>query len=275
MKIYDFVGAPNPKKLRVYLAEKGLHIPIEPVDIISGQNRTPEFLRKNPLGGLPVLELDDGTHLTESLAIIEYFEELHPDPPMIGTKPLERAQVRALERIAEIGVMSAVGTIFQNTHPFMAGRIKQSPEAAENARNRLTASLRVLDAELAERPVRRRRPPDDCGLHPVRGARLRRVRPGADRPRVQERRALARRVQETPERRGVGALRGRRGPRGPVSRLRGRLLLSPTESREIPTEPRRPSGGPPLSVLGLRPCARYDATCQVLVRGGPVREHAC
>jgi len=152
MKIYDFVGAPNPKKLRVYLAEKGLHIPIEPVDIISGQNRTPEFLRKNPLGGLPVLELDDGTHLTESLAIIEYFEELHPDPPMIGTKPLERAQVRALERIAEIGVMSAVGTIFQNTHPFMAGRIKQSPEAAENARNRLTASLRVLDAKLAEHP---------------------------------------------------------------------------------------------------------------------------
>ena len=152
MKIYDFVGAPNPKKLRVYLAEKGLHIPIEPVDIISGQNRTPEFLRKNPLGGLPVLELDDGTHLTESLAIIEYFEELHPDPPMIGTKPLERAQVRALERIAEIGVMSAVGTIFQNTHPFMAGRIKQSPEAAENARNRLNASLRVLDAKLAEHP---------------------------------------------------------------------------------------------------------------------------
>jgi glutathione S-transferase len=152
MKIYHFVGAPNPKKLRVYLAEKGLQIPLEAVDIVSGQNRTPEFLRKNPLGGLPVLELDDGTYLTESLAIIEYFEELHPEPPMIGTDPLERARVRALERIAELGVMSSVGTVFQNTHPFMAGRVKQSPEAAENARNRLSASLRVLDAKLAARP---------------------------------------------------------------------------------------------------------------------------
>ena len=78
MKVYDFPGAPNPKKLRVYLAEKGIKVPIETVDIVSGKNRTPEFLRKNPLGGLPVLELDDGSCLTESLAIIEYFEELNP-----------------------------------------------------------------------------------------------------------------------------------------------------------------------------------------------------
>jgi len=66
MKIYDFVGAPNPKKLRVYLAEKGLRIPFEPVNIVTGENRKPEFLAKNPLGGLPVLELDDGSRLTES-----------------------------------------------------------------------------------------------------------------------------------------------------------------------------------------------------------------
>ncbi|HYC23206.1 MAG TPA: glutathione S-transferase N-terminal domain-containing protein, partial [Candidatus Bathyarchaeia archaeon] len=108
MKIYDFVGAPNPKKLRVYLAEKGISVRLEPVDIITGANRKPEFLAKNPLGGLPVLELDDGTHLPESLAIIEYFEELHPTPPMIGSTPLERARVRALERIAELGVLGRV-----------------------------------------------------------------------------------------------------------------------------------------------------------------------
>ena len=65
MKIYDFAGAPNPRKLRVYLAEKGLKIPFESVDLMSGQNRTPEFLKKNPLGGLPVLEFDDGTCLSE------------------------------------------------------------------------------------------------------------------------------------------------------------------------------------------------------------------
>lgn len=151
MKLYDFAGAPNPKKVRVYLAEKGIQVPIEPVDIITGQNRTPEFLKKNPLGGLPVLELDDGTVLTESLAMIEYFEELHPDPPMIGSTPLERANVRRLERISELGVLANVAAIFQNTHPFMAGRLKQSPEAAENARGRLAANLEVLDAEIGQK----------------------------------------------------------------------------------------------------------------------------
>src|SRR5262245_9217439 len=127
MKLYVFALAPNPRKVLVYLKEKGIELPMETVDIMQGKNRTPEFLAKNPLGGLPVLELDDGSHLAESLAIIEYLEELHPTPPMIGTSPLERARVRELERIAEIGVMSAVGAVFQNTSPFFAGRIKQSP----------------------------------------------------------------------------------------------------------------------------------------------------
>ena len=86
MKLYDFVGAPNPKRVRVYLAEKGLKVPTQQVNILSGENRAPEFLAKNPMGGLPVLELDDGTYLPESLAIIEYLEDLHPTPPMIGTR---------------------------------------------------------------------------------------------------------------------------------------------------------------------------------------------
>jgi glutathione S-transferase len=151
MKLYDFAGAPNPKKVRVYLAEKGLQVPTEQVDIITGQNRSPEFLKKNPLGGLPVLELDDGTILTESLAIMEYFEELHPNPPMIGGSPLERAKVRRLERVIELGVLSNIGTIFQNTHPFMAGRLKQSADAAENARTRLAANLKVIDAAIGDK----------------------------------------------------------------------------------------------------------------------------
>jgi glutathione S-transferase len=152
MKLYDFVGAPNPKKVRVYLAEKGIKVPTEQVSIVTAQNRTPEFLKKNPLGGLPVLELDDGSFLPESLAIIEYFEELHPTPPMIGTTPLERARVRALERVAELGVLNSVATIFQNTHPFMAGRFKQVPEAAENARTRLAVNLKVMNDAIGGRP---------------------------------------------------------------------------------------------------------------------------
>ena len=152
MKLYDFAGAPNPKKLRTYLAEKGITVPSVQVNIITGENRTPEFLKKNPLGGLPVLELADGSHLTESLAIIEYFEELHPTPPMLGSTPIERARVRALERIAEIGVLMRVGTIFQNTHPFMAGRIKQSADTAESARTQLAAALTVIDERIGENP---------------------------------------------------------------------------------------------------------------------------
>jgi glutathione S-transferase len=150
MKLYDSNIAPNPKKVRVYLKEKDLELPVVPVDLLKGENRTPEFLTKNPLGGLPVLELDDGTHLTESLAIIEYLEDLHPNPPMIGTTPLERARVRELERICELGVLGSIATIFQNTSPFFAGRVKQTAEAADNARLRLGNALRVLDARLAQ-----------------------------------------------------------------------------------------------------------------------------
>src|SRR2546427_7481104 len=152
MKLYVFPMAPNPRRLLVYLGEKGLQIPREDVDIMSQKNRTPEFLKKNPLGGLPVLELDDGSHLTESLAIIEYLEDLHPTPPMIGTTPLERARVRELERICELGVLSPVAQYFQNTHPFMAGRFKQSPDAAENAKTRLATCLKVLDAVIDKKP---------------------------------------------------------------------------------------------------------------------------
>jgi len=152
MKMYDFVGAPNPKKVRVYLAEKGIKVPCEQVNIMTGDNRQPDFLAKNPAGGLPVLELDDGSHLSESLAIMEYLEELHPNPPMIGTTPQERAQVRSIERYAELGVLSRVGTIFQNTSPFLAGRLKQVPEAAESAKGMLDASLAVLDAKIGSNP---------------------------------------------------------------------------------------------------------------------------
>jgi glutathione S-transferase len=99
-----------------------------------------------------VLELDDGSYLPESLAIMEYFEELHPQPPMIGTTPVERARTRSIERIAELGVLGPVATVFQNTHPFMAGRLKQSPDAAENARNRLQGALQVLDNTIGANP---------------------------------------------------------------------------------------------------------------------------
>ena len=151
MKIYDFRGAPNPKKLRIYLAEKGIEVPFEEVSIPDGATRRPEFLAKNPLGGLPVLELDDGTCYAESLAIIEYFEELHPEPPMIGTTPQERLKVRGIERVCELGVLMQVGAILQNSHPFFASRVsKQSTDVVERSRRFLNNSLKYLDAQIGD-----------------------------------------------------------------------------------------------------------------------------
>lgn len=108
MKIHDFPMAPNPRKLRVYLKEKGIEIPFAMVNLVHGEQKSPEFLEMNPLGNTPVLELDDGSFLTESLAIIEYLEELHPEPSMWGATPLERAKARRLERIADVGLLSRV-----------------------------------------------------------------------------------------------------------------------------------------------------------------------
>lgn len=151
MKLYDFGPAPNPRRLRVYLAEKGLSVPRVEVSLLAGQQRTPEFLAVNPMGSLPVLELDDGTVLTESGAIIEYFEELHPEPPMLGTTPLERALARRLDRIAEVSVLFRVARYFHATLALLPGATK-SPELAAWALADLPKGLSVLDGELAGRP---------------------------------------------------------------------------------------------------------------------------
>src|SRR6202040_1266661 len=84
MKIYDFTQAPNPRRVRVFLAEKGLTVPYEQINIGTADNRKPEFLKINPMGTLPVLELDDGTRIAESVAICRYFEETKPEPPLMG-----------------------------------------------------------------------------------------------------------------------------------------------------------------------------------------------
>src|SRR6185503_16232025 len=94
MKLYDEnMPAPNPRKVRIYLAEKGITVPTERVRMMKREHKAPEFLAKNSLGQLPVLELDDGTFLSESVAICRYFEEMMPEPPLFGRSTLERAQV--------------------------------------------------------------------------------------------------------------------------------------------------------------------------------------
>jgi glutathione S-transferase len=167
MRIYDFVGAPNPKKVRIYLAEKGLEIERVPVDVIQGQNRGSEFREKNPMAGLPVLELDDGRCFSESLAIIEYLEELHPDPPMIGATAEERLHVRMVERICEISIMVPLAQWIWNTNPFFAQRIRQSADAAQFGLERFHKNLHKLDGYVGDAPfVAGQRPSiADCTLY--------------------------------------------------------------------------------------------------------------
>jgi glutathione S-transferase len=149
MKLYDFPLAPNPRRLRIFLAEKGLEIPRVTLDLREGDQRRPDFLAMNPHGSLPVLELDDGTVLTESEAIIEYLEELHPEPPMLGRSPLERAKTRRLERLCEIAVLSRAALYVHAVLAPLPGA-KPNPALAEWARGDLPRGLAILEAEVGE-----------------------------------------------------------------------------------------------------------------------------
>lgn len=145
MKLYGFSFAPNPRKVLTYLREKGIPFEYVHVDLPGGEHRRPPFSEKNPMQGLPIVELEGGRILTESLAIIEYLEELHPEPAMIGTDPLSRHHVRAMERLCEASVLARVGRIFRNSHPLFAGP-DQIPAVAEQARRELPDVLAKLGA---------------------------------------------------------------------------------------------------------------------------------
>jgi len=151
MKLYDSAMAPNPRRVRIFLAEKGITVPVEQVDIGKAVNRQPPFLAKNPLGGLPVLELDDGTFIAESVAICRYFEETQPKPPLMGTDAKDRALVEMWQRRMELELFRNVTGTFQNTHAFFKGRIPQVPEYGEVCRDAARKRLAWLDGELAGR----------------------------------------------------------------------------------------------------------------------------
>lgn len=152
MKLYNSSTAPNPRRVRVFLAEKGIVVPVEEVDIVKAVNRGAEFRKKNPMGTLPVLELDDGTFLAESVAICRYFEELQPEPRLMGTDVKDRALVDMWDRRMEFEVLMATMGAFRYRHEFFKGRIEQSPEFAEICRRQAITSLAWLDSELASRP---------------------------------------------------------------------------------------------------------------------------
>jgi glutathione S-transferase len=151
MKIYDSATAPNPRRVRIFVAEKAIDVAYEQVDITTEENRSPEFRQKNPMGTLPVLELDDGTCIAESVAICRYFEETHPQPPLMGVDARDRAIVEMWNRRMELEVANPIMQVFRNTHPFFKGRIPQVPEFGETCRKAAEQRLAWLDEVLADR----------------------------------------------------------------------------------------------------------------------------
>ena len=152
MKIYEFTQAPNPRRVRIFLAEKGITVPLVQVNIAAGENRKPEFLKINPMGGLPVLELDDGTHIAESVAICRYFEETHPNPPLMGTDAKDKAVIEMWNRRMELNLFGPAGRAFQHTNELFKGRIKQFPDYGAAQRETVTQQIQWLDAQLGNRP---------------------------------------------------------------------------------------------------------------------------
>ena len=151
MLLYQDPRAPNPRRVRVFLAEKGVAYDTIEVLIADKAHQTPEFRKKNPIALLPVLELADGRVLRESIAICRYVEELHPEPNLFGADAWERAQVEMWNRHAELELLWPIAQIFRNTNKFWEGKIKQAPEFAAIMREHLGERLDWLETELGRR----------------------------------------------------------------------------------------------------------------------------
>lgn len=151
MKLYTYPGAPNPRRVHIYLAEKGIRMPFETVDIMKRENREPAFIENvNSMGGLPVLELDDGSHVAESVAICRYFEVGHPDPPLFGSSAKEQAIVEMWIRRIELNFMFPVGMVWIHGSPLTKAVVERQIEAvAEQNRGVVRRYYDFLDRHLA------------------------------------------------------------------------------------------------------------------------------
>jgi glutathione S-transferase len=152
MKLFDGGRAPNPRRVRIFLAEKGISVPLVPVDMAALEHKKEAISSRNPLMRLPVLELDDGTILTETIAICRYFEEMQPQPVLFGTGALGKAVVEMWQRRVEFNLFGAVAAAFRHIHPAMKEwEIPQVPEWGEVNKPKAIDFMRNLDRELATR----------------------------------------------------------------------------------------------------------------------------
>jgi glutathione S-transferase len=151
MKLYNHPVAPNPRRVRIFAAEKGIKLPIEDVDLLAGQNRTPEFLKKNSSGAVPVLELDDGSYLSESVAICRYLEGLHQEPNLFGRDLREQVEIERWNRRMEFELSASISDVVRNTSGVFRGLFKQFPEYGEAHRPVVEQRLERMDRELRGR----------------------------------------------------------------------------------------------------------------------------
>ena len=158
MKLYDCATAPNPRRVRMFLAEKNLTIAVVQIDLRGGEHLKPEYAAINPFRTVPVLELDDGTRIAESVAICRYFEDIHPEPPLLGSDAKSRALVEMWNRRMEHDGLFAAGEAFRNAAPGLKDRalagvdepVEQIPALAERGRASMARFFRRLDQRLAE-----------------------------------------------------------------------------------------------------------------------------
>ncbi|MFZ4687112.1 MAG: glutathione S-transferase family protein [Hyphomonadaceae bacterium] len=153
MKLYNApMPAPNPRRVRIFLAEKKIELPLVEVSIMTGDIKKPEHLARDPLGQLPTLELDDGTFLSETVAICRYLESLYPDPPLFGRNALETARIDMLTRRVEFQIGTPAGMFWRHAHPFTARVVvPQYTEFGESNRAHYERGLGWADKELAGR----------------------------------------------------------------------------------------------------------------------------
>jgi glutathione S-transferase len=151
MKLHDKRHAPNPRRVRIFLAEKGIAVPTVQVDLTKREQKSEAMKRLNSLGSIPVLELDDGDGIAESVAICRYFEELHPEPALFGSGAKGRAQVEMWTRRMELGMLMPVAQVWIHGSPYTAKLLKQIPEAAAFNREVVARFLGWLDRELEGR----------------------------------------------------------------------------------------------------------------------------
>src|SRR5262249_52812225 len=155
MKLYDSKLAPNPRRARIFLAEKGISVPTEQIDITTQQHKTPEYTAINQMPRMPALVLDDGTIITESIAFCRYFEMLHPEPPLFGVGPKDAAVVEMWNRRAEMNFFANVAAVFRHTHPAMK-ELEVSPGSSKcsTANSPRANSLRVIATRWPTLPCR-------------------------------------------------------------------------------------------------------------------------